>query len=284
MGSTQILEGKIVKDKLLCELKQRYENLSKQPHLVVIQIGHYEENTLYLRQKQKMAEYLGVRFTVISFKETETMLTILKEVNQLNQDPDVDGIMIQSPIPKHLVFYELVDAIDPRKDVDGLTSYHQKKIERGEELEIIPATVRGVLQLLEYYQILPQNEKIAVIGKSRLVGFPLSKILEKKNDVVLCDSKTDHIKEKIKNATYIFIAIGKPKWLKREMVQEQTTIIDIGTTLVNKKVTGDCDYLDIIGHIKAITPVPGGIGVLTVVALFENLIDLININMGKFKA
>ncbi|MCI8588280.1 MAG: bifunctional 5,10-methylenetetrahydrofolate dehydrogenase/5,10-methenyltetrahydrofolate cyclohydrolase [Bacilli bacterium] len=270
MSSTQILDGKKVKDHLLRELKQRYEHLAIKLHLVVIQIGNYQENELYLRQKRKMAEYLGVHFTEVSYSITEPSSTILKEIEKMNRDPNIHGIMIQSPVPKHLSFLELVDAIDPKKDVDALTSYHQKDIEP----KIIPATVRGVLELLKYYQLLPQNKKIVVIGKSILVGLPLFKILEKKNEVILCDSKTEDIEEKIKEATYIFIAIGKPKWLKRQMIQENTVIIDVGTTLRNGKLLGDCDYIEVLGYAKAVTPVPGGVGPLTVVSLFKNLIDL----------
>ena len=142
------------------------------------------------------------------------------------------------------------------------------------DFKILPATVQGILFLLNFYKLVPKNKKVVILGKSRLVGIPLYTVLKKTNEVVLCDSKTENTLELLKQADYVLIAIGKPKWLKRNMIKEDTIVIDIGTTVSNNKLFGDCAFESLLGYVHAITPVPGGVGPLTVYALYANLINL----------
>ncbi len=275
MKNIQVLDGRKVRDVLLLELMEKYQKLTESLHLIVIKIGNYQENELYIRQKEKMANFFKVRLTVLAFSEFESQSIILKKIEELNLNPKIHGIMIQSPIPKHFSFLELIDAVDPIKDVDGLTSFHQQSLFK--QSMILPGCVRGIFELLKFYQLVPNRQNVVILGKSRLVGLPLAKLLEKNNQVILCDSKTPDIVRKIKEADYIFIAIGKPFWLKKEMIKQGVIIIDIGTTIVDGKLYGDCDFLDVLNQVGAITPVPGGVGPLTVVGLFENLMDLYQI-------
>lgn len=272
MKETIVMDGKKVRDTLLPELREKYNQLGETLKLVVIQIGNFKENELYVRQKRRMAEELGVSFQEITFSSSDTKKTILEKIHELNIDPTVHGIMIQSPVPTSFSFLELVDQIDPKKDVDCLTTKNQEVLFK--DFKIVPATVQGILFLLDFYRITPKNKKIVILGKSRLVGTPLSILLKKTNEVVLCDSKTENTLELLKEADYIFIAIGKPGWLKRNMTKEEAVVVDIGTTISEHQLLGDCDFKNLLGYAHAITPVPGGVGPLTVLSLYTNLINL----------
>jgi len=272
MEDTIIMDGKKVRDTLLKRLIKKYETLEEKLKLVVIQIGESNENQLYVKQKRKMAEVLKVDFEEIHFSIADTEAMVLEKIYELNIDIAVHGIMIQSPVPSSFSFLKLVDAIDPKKDVDCLTTKNQENI--SQDGKILPATVQGVLFLLENYELLPKNKRIVVLGKSRLVGTPLFRVLQKDNEVVLCDSKTVNTRELLKQADYVLIAIGKPYWLKRNMVREGAVVIDIGTTILDGKVVGDADFESLLGYTQAITPVPGGVGPLTVLSLYTNLINL----------
>lgn len=279
MENTKILDGRKVRDFLFPKLKQEISELKEKLQLVVIQIGHHEENDLYLKQKRDMAEKLGVILTELCFSESVSTSSILSEIERLNQDTSIHGIMIQSPVPKSFSFFEMVEAIDPKKDVDGLTSFHQQALSHHPIL--IPGTVRGILELLKFYQLSLEDKRIVILGKSALVGSPLATLLRNKGQVFLCDSKTEDTLEKLKSADFIFIAIGKPYWLKGNMVSNNTVIIDIGTTLVQGKLLGDCHFPSVNRYVKAVTPVPGGIGPMTVISLFLNLLDLYYLQTRK---
>ena len=272
MKDTIIMDGKKVRDNLLPELKKRYSFLEEKLKLVVIRIGESEENELYVKQKRKMAEVLGVSFQEIIFSSSNTKKEIFEKIHELNMDDGVHGIMIQSPVPSSFSFLELVDQIDSRKDVDCLTTKNQESLSK--DFKILPATVQGIFFLLNFYQMIPKSKKVVILGKSRLVGAPLYTLLKRTNEVVLCDSKTEDTLELLKQADYVFIAIGKSEWLKRDMLKEGVVVIDIGTTVLDNKLLGDCDFQNLLGYARAITPVPGGVGPLTVYSLYTNLINL----------
>ncbi len=271
MRDTMILDGKIVRNKLFSELVEKLSKVSDKLQLVVIQIGKFKENELYLRQKRHMASRLGILLTEIIFEETVSKEDIISKIEELNTDSSVHGIMIQSPISSNFSFQELVDTIDPLKDIDGLTTKNQQRLLY--EPSFLPCTVRGILELLDFYHIPIENKKIAILGKSRLVGYPLSILLSKNNEVALCDSKTSNEIEILKNADFVFIAIGHAKWLKKEMISEKAIIIDIGTNLVDGVLVGDADFDELFGHVFGITKVPGGVGPLTVLSVYTNLLD-----------
>lgn len=281
MRNTKILDGRRVRGDLLSPLKQKISEIEKTLHLVVIQIGSCKENELYLKQKKQMADMLGVIIREVHFSESVTMSCLSSKIIELNHDSTVHGIIVQSPIPRHLSFLQVVECIDPIKDVDGLTSFYQQKLSTNPFL--MPCTVRGILELLRFYQLSPKGKNIVVLGKSRLVGTPLASVLGRKNDVFLCDSKTENTLSKLKKADYIFIAIGKPLWLNRKMIKEGAIIVDIGTNLVQGKLIGDCDFLSVNGYASAISSVPGGVGPLTVISLFYNLLDLYLLQCHRLK-
>lgn len=193
MKDTMILDGKIVRDQLVLELKEKISEIPEKLQLVVIQIGRFKENELYLKQKRSMANRLGVLLTEIIFEETVSKSEIISKIKELNEDSSIHGIMIQSPISNHFSFQELIDYIDPLKDIDGLTTLNQNRLL--DSPLYIPCTVRGILELLDFYHISIKKRKIAVLGKSRLVGYPLSILLSLNNEVFLCDSKTPNEQE-----------------------------------------------------------------------------------------
>lgn len=266
----QILECKYIKEKEIIKLKKLIKH---DLTLAVIQIGNFKENNLYLRNKKKLAQELGVKIIELSYQESNSKEEIIHKIVELNLDNNINGIMIQKPILEKFDYQELVDYIDDRKDIDGVTTSNQERIKNNQEA-IIPCTVRSVLKVLEEYQILLKNRKIVIVGKSNLIGMPLYHILKRDNHVILCDSKTENLKEKIKEGEIIITAIGKANYFDEAYFKSGQIVIDVGTNYVNQELVGDVCFLSVKDIVSMITPVPGGIGQLTSIYLFWNLIDI----------
>lgn len=194
---------------------------------------------------------------------------------ELNLDESITGIMIQKPIINSFNYQELVNFIDYKKDIDGLTLTNQERLTLGKDC-LIPCTVRAVLKILDEYKISLENKKIAIIGKSDLVGMPLYNILKEKNEVMLCDSKIENLKDILKQADIIITAIGRANYFDNTYFKEDQVIIDVGINYLDEKIVGDVDIKSLPDNIS-ITPVPGGVGQLTPIYLFWNLIDAKNL-------
>lgn len=268
----QILECRNIKERELSRLK--YE-VDKKLSLAVIQIGTFLENRIYLRSKKKLAQELGIDLLEINYQESTSKEEIIKKILELNIDSKIKGIMIQRPILEKFNYQEFINYIDYQKDVEGLTTTNKNLLASGLS-SIIPCTARAVLKVLEEYQISLVNRKISIIGKSDLVGMPLFHILKKDNLVTLCDSKTENLKEITLNSDIVITAIGRANYFTKEYFRDGQVIIDVGTNYLDGKLVGDV-YLEEVKNLNImITPVPGGIGQLTPIYLYRNLLELID--------
>lgn len=264
----KVLECKSIKEKEIIKLKQ---TIKEKLTLVVIQIGEFKENDIYLKNKRKLALELGVDLIEIKYQESSSKEEIINNILEFNSNENITGIMIQKPILNKFDYQELVNYIEYKKDVDGVTKINQERLNNKQSC-LIPCTARAVLKTLEEYQISLENKKIAIIGKSNLVGIPLYHILKDKNEVILCDSKTETLEEKLKQSYIIITAIGKSNFFDDSYFNEGQIIIDVGTNYQNGKIVGDVNINSIEKEVS-ITPVPGGVGQLTPIYLFWNLLE-----------
>lgn len=268
-----LLDGKQVSNEIKENLKNKVKNYLIKPCLVVIQVGHDEASNVYIRSKEKACNEVGIYFKHIFFEETVKEREIINKIIELNNDEYVHGILIQLPIPERFNTAKLINLIHKNKDVDGLTDSNAGKLFKN-QYQSIPCTPQGVMKLLEHYQIDLKGKKVTVIGKSNLVGKPLSMLLlDKGATVTICHSKTEDIKEHTINADIIVTAVGKRNILTEDMVKDGVIVIDVGINRdENGKLCGDVDFENISKKASYITPVPGGVGPMTVAMLLENVI------------
>lgn len=267
----KILDGKEVKLKILEDLKQKLLNLNEKLGLVVIQIGNDPASDVYVRQKKKMAEDLGYNFNHINLEDNVSEKEMLSIIDKLNNDDMVDGILVQMPIPSTLNVKRIQNAILPYKDVDGLTDINIGKLVHNED-SLVACTPMGIIDLLDYYNIDIEGKNVVIIGRSDLVGKPLASLMINRNaTVTLCHSKTINLDFYTKNADILVVAIGKPNFIKRDSVKDGTVIIDVGINrMANGMLCGDVDFDDVKDKVSYITPVPGGVGQMTVAELALN--------------
>lgn len=267
----KILDGKEVKLKILEDLKQKLLNLNEKLGLVVIQIGNDPASDVYVRQKKKMAEDLGYNFNHINLDENVNEDEILAIIDKLNNDDMVDGILVQMPIPSTLNVKRIQNAILPYKDVDGLTDINIGKLVHNED-SLVACTPMGIIDLLDYYNIDIEGKNVVIIGRSDLVGKPLASLMINRNaTVTLCHSKTINLDFYTKNADILVVAIGEPNFIKKDNVKEGVIIIDVGINrMANGMLCGDVDFDDVKDKVSYITPVPGGVGQMTVAELALN--------------
>lgn len=283
---TLILNGKIARDFYKKALIERVNRLSFVPTLSIIQIGDNRESSIYIEQKKKFGLSIGVKVSHIHLPKEALFDEIAKVIQDLNSNREIFGIIIQSPVPGHLDFIKLVNLIDPKKDVDGLTDENQKLLAEGEP-RFIPATAHGVMLLLDFYKIPVRGKKTVVVGRSRLVGGPIAKVMGIKGaNVTVCHSKTPNTAEITRQSDVVIVAVGKPEFINRSYIREETVVIDVGINslhgeksekleeeVLKRKITGDVNFADVSPVTSAISPVPGGVGPMTVLSLFDNLIS-----------
>jgi methylenetetrahydrofolate dehydrogenase (NADP+)/methenyltetrahydrofolate cyclohydrolase len=269
----QILDGKKVRDNISEKIKEELNKIKAKPKLVIIQVGDDERSTIYVRQKKLFGEKLGFEVEHISLDKDIKQEEVISKIEVFNSEKTVNGIIVQLPLPKNFDVYKIVDSISPEKDVDGLNSINIAKLVRDESLSFIPATTKGILSLLDFYNIDVSGKKVVVVGRSLLVGRPtVFSMLNRSATVTVCHSKTTNLKEEVKNADIVIVAVGKPNLIAEDFVREGQVIIDVGITKVGDKLFGDVDFESVSNKVEAITPVPGGVGPMTVVSLFENLL------------
>lgn len=272
-----IISGVEVSTKLKTELIQKVELLKKKgidPCLATILVGDDQPSAIYIRNKHKACSELGIKTkdnTMPSSIEEEKLIEL---INSLNNDPSVHGILLQLPLPSHIDQFEVINKIKPTKDVDGLT-YQNAGLLLNKKSSLIPCTPLGVMELFNYYKIELKGKDIIIINRSVLVGKPLFLLLlEKDATVTICHSKTRDLEEKLRRADIIITAVGNRKLftLKREHVKENVVIIDIGISRENGKIIGDTDFERVAPKASWITPVPGGVGPMTITMLLNNTI------------
>ena len=256
---------------MLNELKEKVKLLDRKLGLAVIQIGEDPASSVYVRNKNKMAEDLNYNFKHIHLDEKVSEEEVLKEIDKLNKDNNIDGILVQMPIPKHLNAKKIQNKIDPLKDVDGLTDINMGKLSHNID-SLIPCTPMGIISLLKYYNIPIEGKNVVIVGRSDLVGRPLASLMINNNaTVTLCHSKTDNLKKYTKMADILVVAIGKPNFITGDMVKKNSTIIDVGINRTDNGLVGDVDFDSVKDKVKFITPVPGGVGQMTVLELGRNV-------------
>jgi len=278
-----IIDGKKVASEIKHEIAEEVAKLKsegkKVPHLVAVLVGNDGSSETYVTNKVKDCEEVGIKSTVIRFGSEVEETVLLKKVDELNNDPDVDGFIVQLPLPAHISENKVIEAIDPLKDADGFHPVNIGKMVIGLP-GYLPATPYGIIELIRKYGIETSGRNCVVIGRSNIVGRPISILLSQKGfdaTVTVVHSRTKNIKEIVSQADIIISAIGSPAFVKKEMVKEGAVVIDVGTTRVISSLTksgfklvGDVDFESVAPKCSFITPVPGGVGPMTRVSLLRN--------------
>ncbi len=281
----QILDGKkaaqAIKDVLKIDVAQLAVEGKKVPHLAAILVGNDGASETYVAAKVKACEEVGFKSTLVRFEDTVSENKLLEQIMNLNNDPDVDGILVQSPLPKHISEEEVINTIDPDKDVDGFHPVNVGKMVQGINT-FLPATPHGIMLLLKHYKIDTKGMHAVVVGRSNIVGRPMSILLSGNANpgnctVTICHSQTKNLKEFCLQADIIVAALGRPEFVTADMVKEGAIVIDVGITRVADttkksgfKLKGDVHYETVAPKCSWITPVPGGVGPMTIAALLKN--------------
>ena len=272
----EIINGKELAKKIRLKLKEEVDELKNngiQPKLSVIMVGNDKASEIYVHNKSKVCNEIGIDFEEFLLPEETTKEELLGLIENLNQRKDINGILLQSPIPKHLDIREAFNSIDYRKDVDGFHPINVGKLAIGEE-SFVSCTPAGVMEMLKEYGIEIQGKRAVVIGRSNIVGKPLSQLLLNANaTVTVCHSKTQNIEQITKEADILIAALGKPKFVTANMVKNGAVVIDVGINRNDEgKLIGDVDFENVEKIASYITPVPGGVGPMTIAMLMKNVI------------
>lgn len=244
-----------------------------QPHLAVVLVGENPASQVYVRNKENGCIKAGIRSTVIRLRETCTQEELEKTVVSLNEDASVHGILVQLPLPKHLDEASVLRLIDPDKDVDGFHAMNSGRLMNGQP-GFVPCTPLGVMKLLESYDINPSGKHAVVIGRSNIVGKPMAMLLLKANaTVTVCHSRTQNLADITRQADILVAAVGRPNFVTADMVKPGAAVIDVGINRVDGKIVGDVDYDAVSETAGYITPVPGGVGQMTIAMLLANTLD-----------
>lgn len=268
-----LIDGKAIASKLRRSLKERVQTLQKQPHLVVVLATDHPASLSYVTAKEKAAIEVGFKSRIIKDKFTEASL--LRCIDELNQDNEVDGILVQLPLPEGFDQNKVIDRIDPTKDVDGFHPHNLAMLVQDRE-GFIPATPKGIIRLLKESNIHLKGQHVVIVGRSLIVGKPLIHLLLKENmSVTVAHSKSKDLKALTLPADVLIAAVGVPNLIQPDMVKKGVTIIDVGINRVDGKLVGDVDFEALKDVVEAMTPVPGGVGPMTIYALLENTYEAV---------
>ena len=281
----ELIDGKKVADTIKAEIAAEVEKMvsegKKRPHLAAVLVGHDGGSETYVAHKVKACEQCGFKSTLIRYEDDVTEETLLETIGKLNNDADIDGFIVQLPLPKHISEQKIIEAIDYRKDVDGFHPINVGRMSIGLPC-FLSATPAGIIELLRRYNVPTKGANCVVLGRSNIVGKPVASLMMQKATpgdatVTVCHSSTRNIKEICRNADIIIAALGSPEFVKEDMVKEDAVIIDVGTTRVPSTLTksgwklkGDVDFEHVAPKCSFITPVPGGVGPMTIVSLMRN--------------
>ena len=271
----EIISGKVVsaavREKIAQEVRELSASLSAVPGLAVIKVGDDPASAVDVRNKHKACLDVGMRSYQIEMPEETEELVLLDKIDELNADPAVDGILVQLPLPKHISEEAVISRIAPDKDVDAFHPSNVGKIMIG-NYDFLPCTPAGVIELLKYYDIPMSGKRCAVIGRSNIVGKPMSLLmLENNATVTVCHSRTQDLASVTREADIVIVAIGKPGFLTADMVKEGAVVIDVGINrLPDGTLAGDAAYDELLDKVSYITPVPGGVGPMTITMLLRN--------------
>ena len=270
-----IIDGKALSEKVLKEIEKEHSELEKKvgrkAGLAVIIVGENPASQIYVRNKIRACEKVGFHSETIRLDENITEENLLLEIEKLNNNSNIDGILVQLPIPKHIDGLKIINAISAEKDVDGFHTTNIGKMMIGDETGFLPCTPAGVVHMFEEYNINLEGKDVLVIGQSNIVGKPMTLLLIKKRATVqVCNSKTKNLSEKLQKADVVVAAAGSPKLVKASDVKEDVVVIDVGINRVDGKLCGDVDFEEVSKKASFITPVPGGVGPMTIAMLIKN--------------
>jgi methylenetetrahydrofolate dehydrogenase (NADP+)/methenyltetrahydrofolate cyclohydrolase len=283
----ELIDGKAtaakIKEEIAAEVEQIVANGGKRPHLAAILVGHDGGSETYVKNKVLACEKCGFKSTLLRFEDDITEKQLLAEVDKLNKDADVDGFIVQLPLPKHISEQKVIEAIDYRKDVDGFHPINVGRMAIGLPC-YISATPKGILELLRRYNVPTSGKKCVILGRSNIVGKPMAQLMMQKqygdSTVTVCHSRSENLKKECLEADIIIAAIGRPDFVTADMVKEGATVIDVGTTRVpdaTKKngfrLNGDVKFDEVAPKCSFITPVPGGVGPMTICMLMMNTLS-----------
>ena len=278
---TQIIDGKKISDELKLELKEKvaqYKAEGVAITLAVIQVGNDKASSVYVGNKKKACEFIGIQSLAYELPESTTQEELLSIIEELNGRKDVNGILVQLPLPKHIDEDRVIESIDAKKDVDGFHPMSVGALSIGKK-GFISCTPYGIIELLKRTGIEIDGKECVIVGRSNIVGKPMSMLMLRENaTVTTAHSHTKNLKEVCKRADILIVAIGKPKFINADYVKEGAVVIDVGIHRnENNKLCGDVDYEDVFPHASAITPVPGGIGPMTIAMLMKNCVNAVEI-------
>ena len=281
----QIIDGKLITDQIKAELREKvakYKEEGREITLAVIQVGNDPASSVYVGNKKKACENIGIRSLAFEMPEETSEDELIKLVEDLNERVDVDGILVQLPVPKHIDEDKIIKAISPLKDVDGFHPQSVGALNIGQP-GFVSCTPAGVIELLKRSNIEIAGKECVVVGRSNIVGKPMSALLLRENGTVtITHSRTEDLKEVTKRADILVVAIGKPKFITKEYVKDGAVVIDVGIHRLGVSesgkaiLCGDVDYEDVLSKVSAITPVPGGVGPMTIAMLMNNCVEAVN--------
>lgn len=272
----KLIEGKIVAKEILDNLAEEILFLDKKPSLAVVIVGQDPASKIYVNLKKKKAQEIGINSSVIEFDEDVSEEVLLQKIEELNNDKDTNAILVQLPLPEHIDTKKVIEKISPYKDADCFHPYNMGQIATGSRPCVYPCTPKGILRLLEFYDIKIAGKNAVVIGRSNIVGRPMAQMLLNENaTVTICHSKTQNLGDITKTADILVSAVGIPKLITKDMVKQGAVIIDVGMNRNEEgKLCGDVDFWDVEDKVSYITPVPGGVGPMTICSLMVNTFDL----------
>lgn len=278
----KILDGKKLSLILQEDLKEKINKLSNSPNLTVVMVGEDKASKIYVKNKEKIAKKMGIDTNTIYLNSETTTDELLSIIERLNKDKSVNGILVQLPLPKHIDENLVLEKISPLKDVDG---FHPKNLGKLmiNNASMIPCTPLGIIKLLDFYNIELEGKNVVILGRSNIVGKPMLHLLSQKNaTVTITHSYTKNLKDITKKADILIVAIGKSNFITKEYIKDNAIIVDVGINRVDNKIMGDVDFNSVKDKVSFITPVPGGVGPLTITMLmYQTYIAYLNQNKEK---
>ena len=262
-----------IKENIVAEVRSLKQKTGKTPGLAVVLVGDDHASAVYVRTKNKTCKNLGFQSFENILPANTSESTLLGLIDELNKDERVSGILVQLPLPSHISSYKILEAINPQKDVDGFHLVNIGRLVTG-NATFKPCTPEGIIQLLDHYKVDIEGKNAVVLGRSNIVGKPISLLLLERNaTVTICHSRTKNLSAITKSADILIAAIGKPNFVTDDMVKDDVVIIDVGINRVNDKLIGDVDYQSVSKKASLITPVPGGVGPMTIAVLMANTLQ-----------
>ena len=264
----------VIKENLKQEISSYIDKGLRKPTLAIILVGHDDGSISYVKSITKGCDGVGINVKLVTFEDTVSQEALVQEIDMLNKDHSVDGIIIQMPLPKHIKTQAVIECMDPSKDVDGLTSCNVAKMYMNQK-GMVPCTPKAVMRMLKEYNIDLVGKEVVVIGRSHSVGRPVAQLLVNNNaTVTICHSKTKKLAEVCKRAEILVVAIGRPRYVKADWIQSGAIVVDVGVNVdENGKLCGDVDFEPILEKASYVTPVPKGVGPVTTTMLLENVVE-----------